>query len=199
MAIQKREKIMIVIAAAVVLYFAVDFLLLSPMQKEIKRSRNGLNELEEKLSSMATSLHSSRQIKEDIVEKERFLQAAKGRMAGQEQVRYFLNQLALESRRLKFEILFLRIGPGIPIMDHKKGKGEAAEEKKEGSPTFTKVSIDVALLGTYSAMKDYLRGLEALPLFMEMEQVNIAVQKEGSPLVQMNIRPGFLVRDGEKT
>jgi len=190
---------MIVIAAAVVLYFAVDFLLLSPMHKEIKRSRNVLNELEEKLSSMATSLHSSRQIKEDIVEKERFLQAAKGRMAGQEQVRYFLNQLALESRRLKIEILFLRIGPGIPIMDHKKGKGEAAEEKKEGSPTFTKVSIDVALLGTYSAMKDYLRGLEALPLFMEMEQVNIAVQKEGSPLVQMNIRPGFLVRDGEKT
>ena len=198
MAIQKREKIMIVIAAAVVLYFAVDFLLLSPMQKEIKRSRNGLNELEEKLSSMATSLVSGKQIKEDIAEKERFLQAAKGRMAGQEQVRYFLNQLALESRRLKFEILFLRIGPGIPIMDHKKGKGEAAEEKKEGSRTFSKVSIDVALLGTYTAMKDYLQRLEALPLFMEMEQVNVAVQKEGSPLVQMNIRPGFLVRDGEK-
>jgi Tfp pilus assembly protein PilO len=197
MALKKREKIMVGVAVLVVLYFAVDFLLISPMQKEIKKSRHELNELEEKLSNLATTAHSTQQLKGRVQEKERFLDSAKGRIVGQDQIRFFLNQLAQESKRLNFEIVALRISREHPVEGPKK---EEPGQNKNGEPqTFTKIVADVTLNGSYGAFRTYLNKLEDLPLFMEMGPVTIVGPKEGGPMLQMNFRPSFLVRQGEKT
>ena len=50
MVLKTREKIMVVLAAAVVLYFAVDFLVLGPQQKGIKAKQAQLKELQEKMT-----------------------------------------------------------------------------------------------------------------------------------------------------
>ena len=156
-----------------------------------------MNELEEKLANLATTVHSTQQLKGRLQEKERFWDSAKGRILGQDQIRYFLNQLAQESKRLKFEIVALRISREHPVEGPKK-EGQGENKAGEGQK-FTKVVADVSLTGSYGAFRAYLNKLEDLPLFMEMGPITIVGLKEGGPMLQMNFRPAFLVRQGEKT
>ncbi len=51
MVLKSREKVMVALAAAVVLYFAVDFLVLTPLQKGIKAKQTQLKELQEKMTT----------------------------------------------------------------------------------------------------------------------------------------------------
>jgi len=201
MVIKTREKIMVALAAAVVLYFAVDFLVLGPMQKGIKAKQSQLKELQEKMSATTGTLPEIGVLRTRVEEKKRFLDSAKGKVAGKDQLRVFLDQLAGESARLKLEINSLTIGR----------EGEMAKSEKSSAPPtagstgsglegskFKKVVTDLNLSGPYEGVMIYLAEVEKLPLFMEMDQVQIQGNKDGAPKVQLSIRPGFLMKAEEK-
>jgi hypothetical protein len=57
---------------------------------------------------------------------------------------------------------------------------------------------ELNLSGSYEGVMIYLAEVEKLPLFMEMDQVQIQGNKEGVPKVQLSIRPGFLMKAEEK-
>ena len=201
MVLKTREKIMVALAAAVVLYFAMDFFALTPLQKEIKEKQTQLKELAEKMTSLTGTLPELRVLRSRVDEKTGFLSGAKEKVVGKGQLRVFLNQLAVESARLKLEINSLTIGkegelgksekptaPQTPV-----GKTAGSEGAK-----FKKVMTDLNLSGTYEGVLIYLAEVEKLPLFMEMDSVQIQGSKDGGPKVQLSIRPGFLMKAEEK-
>ena len=201
MVLKTREKIMVALAAAVVLYFAVDFLVLGPMQKGIKAKQSQLKELQEKMSATTGTLPEIGVLRTRVEEKKRFLDSAKEKVVGKDQLRVFLDQLAGESARLKLEINSLTIGR----------EGEMAKSEKSSAPPaagstgsglegskFKKVVTDLNLSGPYEGVMIYLAEVEKLPLFMEMDQVQIQGNKDGAPKVQLSIRPGFLMKAEEK-
>jgi len=201
MVLKTREKIMVALAAAVVLYFAVDFLALGPMQKGIKAKQAQLKELQEKMSATTGTLPEIGVLRTRVEEKKRFLDSAKGKVVGKDQLRVFLDQLAGESARLKLEINSLTIGREGEVGKSEKAAAPPAAGSKasglEGSK-FKKVMTDLNLSGPYEGVMIYLAEVEKLPLFMEMDQVQIQGNKEGVPKVQLSIRPGFLMKAEEK-
>ena len=201
MVLKTREKIMVALAAAVVLYFAVNFLVLGPLQKGVKAKQAQLKELQEKMTAATGTIPELSVLRTRVDEKKRFLDSAKEKVVGKEQLRVFLDQLAAESARLKLEINSLTIGregelgksekPAAPQTAGSKGVGP------EGSK-FKRVMADLNLSGSYEGVMVYLAEVEKLPLFMEIDQVQIQGNKEGMPKVQLSIRPGFLMKAEEK-
>jgi Tfp pilus assembly protein PilO len=201
MVLKSREKIMVALAAAVVLYFAVDFLVLGPMQKGIKVKRAQLKELEEKMTASTGIIPELSALRTRVEEKKRFLDSAKEKVVGKDQLRVFLDQLAAESARLKLEINSLTIGrEGEMGKSEKPAAPQPAGSKAAGpeGAKFKKIMTDLNLSGSYEGVLIYLAEVEKLPLFMEMDQVQIQGNKEGVPKVQLLIRPGFLMMAEEK-
>lgn len=195
--LKTREKVLLVGAAAVVLFFLVDFLLLRPMGKEIQAKQARLKELEEKMTATVNTIPELKNLRTRVEEKKRFLESAKDKVVGQDQIRVFLDQLASESSRLKLEILALSIGQENELPDGKSGKtAPPAEKKEEGVKTskFKKVMANLNLTGSYESVREYLHQVERLPLFMELDQIQLQGNKEGLPRVQLNLRPGFLMK-----
>jgi Tfp pilus assembly protein PilO len=201
MVLKTREKIMLALAAAVVLYFAVDFLVLGPMQKGIKAKQAQLKELQEKMTAATGTIPELHVLRTRVEEKKRFLDSAKGKVVGKDQLRLFLDQLAAESARLKLEINSLTIGREGELGKSEKSAAPQAASGKGAGPEgskFKKVMTDLNLSGSYEGVMVYLAEVEKLPLFMEMDQVQIQGNKEGVPKVQLSIRPGFLMKAEEK-
>jgi hypothetical protein len=201
MVLKTREKIMVALAAAVVLYFAVDFLALGPQQKGIKAKQAQLKELQEKMTAAVGTLPELSVVRTRVEEKKRFLDSAKEKVVGKEQLRVFLDQLAGESARLKLEINSLTIGREGEVGKSEKSSAPQAAGSKEFGPEgskFKKVVTDLNLSGPYEGVMTYLAEVEKLPLFMELDQVQIQGNKEGVPKVQLSIRPGFLMKAEEK-
>jgi hypothetical protein len=201
MVLKTREKVMVALAAAVVLYFAVDFLVLGPTQKGIKAKQAQLKEVQEKMTKATMTLPEIGVLRTRVEEKKRFLDSAKGNVVGKEQLRVFLDQLAVESARLKLEINSLTIGREGEVGKSEKPSTPPAAGSKDGGPggsKFKKVMTDLNLSGPYEGVMIYLAEVEKLPLFMEMDQVQIQGNKEGLPKVQLSIRPGFLMKAEEK-
>ncbi len=120
---------------------------------------------------------------------------------GKDQLRVFLDQLAAESARLKLEINSLTIGrEGELAKSEKPSAPQPAISKESGleGAKFKKVVTELNLSGSYEGVMIYLAEVEKLPLFMEMDQVQIQGNKEGAPKVQLSIRPGFLMKAEEK-
>ena len=201
MVLKTREKIMVALAAAVVLYFAVDFLALVPLQKGIKAKQAQLRVLQEKMTAATNTLPELSVLRTRVEEKKRFLDSAKDKVVGKDQLRVFLDQLAAESARLKLEINSLTIGREGEMAKSEKSATPPAAGGKESGPEgskFKKVMTDLNLSGPYEGVMIYLAEVEKLPLFMEMDQVQIQGNKEGAPKVQLSIRPGFLMKAEEK-
>ena len=201
MVLKTREKIMVVLAAAVVLYFAVDFLVLGPQQKGIKAKQAQLKELQEKMTTATGKLPELGLLRTRVEKKKRFLDSAKEKIVGKDQLRVFLDQLATESARLKLEINSLTIGrEGELAKSEKSSAPRAAGSKESGleGSKFKKVVTDLNLSGPFEGVMIYLAEVEKLPLFMELDQVQIQGNKEGAPKVQLSIRPGFLMKAEEK-
>jgi Tfp pilus assembly protein PilO len=199
--LKTREKIMLAAVVAIVFYFLTDFLLLRPLGKEIQARQARLKEIEEKMASTVNTLPELNSLKSRVEEKRRFLNAAKDKVVGQEQVRVFLDQLASESSRLKLEILALSFGQENEMSGGKSGKAGTAPEKNDdsGKPLkFKKVSANVNLTGAYENVREYLYQVERLPLFMELDQIQIQGNKDGLPKVQLTFRPGFFMKNDEK-
>jgi hypothetical protein len=202
MVLKTREKIMVALAAVVVLYFTVDFLALTPLQKEIKGKQAQLKELQEKMTSITETLPELTGLRARVEEKTQFLSGAKEKVVGKEQLRLFLDQLAVASVRLKLEINSLTIGKEGDLAKSEKPSAPQAAGTKEVGPEgskFKKVMAELNVSGPYEGVLIYLAEVEKLPLFMEMDSVQIQGNKDGAPKVQLSIRPGFLMKVGEKT
>jgi hypothetical protein len=129
------------------------------------------------------------------------LDSAKDNVVGKEQLRVFLDQLAAESARLKLEINSLTIGREGEMGKSEKPAAPQPTAGKAAGPEgskFKKVMTDLNLSGSYEGVMIYLAGVEKLPLFMELDQVQILGNKDGLPKVQLSIRPGFLMKAEEK-
>ncbi|MCU0579866.1 MAG: type II secretion system protein M [Desulfobacterota bacterium] len=199
--IKKREKIMLAAAVVVVLYFAADFLFIRPLDKQIKERREHLKQVEEKMAAAVNTIPELNSLRLRVKEKIDFLSGAKDKITGREQIRIFLNQLAQESNRLKLEIKAMSFSPEGETAGGKAGKPAAPEEKKEGADPgvrFKKVTASVNLTGPYEGVREYLAKMEQLPLFMELDHIQIQGDKDGLPRVQLTFRPGFLMRADEK-
>jgi hypothetical protein len=181
MVLKTREKIFLGLAILVGVGMGFDTFVTRPKNKDLAALKTQIQESNEKLTTITMSLAGLPVIKKKVEEKRKEKDFVSGRISDARQLNLFLELLGKESQRKQIDLIQMTINYAQA--------GNPAEEKgKPLSGAFTRVVLDVGLLAGFGAIGPYLDGLQSLPVFLEVEKVDIS-RKEGiSPKLQINIQ-----------
>jgi hypothetical protein len=181
MILKTREKILLGLALLVGVAMSFDTFITRPKDKELAALRSQVQESNEKLTIITNSMAGLQAIKKRVEEKRKEKEFVSGRISDARQLGLLLDLMGKESQKKQIELMQLTINYGQ--------SGSPAEERgKPQSASFIKVVLDVGLNAGYGAIGSYLDGIQSLPIFLEIEKVDISRKEAIFPKLQINIQ-----------
>jgi Tfp pilus assembly protein PilO len=181
------------IGAAVLIGVVMGFdqFLTQPKKKEAAALQKQVQELNEKLASVTVSLAGFNSIKKRVEEKRKEREAMTGRIPDDRQLGILLDQLGKESQQKQTDLIRLTIND--------QPTGKPTEEKDKAKPgSFKKVILDVELNTSFGIIGPYLENLIALPIFSEIEKVDIHRKEDLFPKLQVTIQQTLYISSPKK-
>ena len=162
-----------------------------PQKKEAEVLRKQVQEYNDKLASLSVSLTGFNAIKKRVEEKRKQKELSVGRVSDARQLDLLLDQMGKESQMKKIDLVQLTINDSIT-----ETPAEAKEKSKAGS--IKKVVLDVGLLAEYETIGSYLESLQSLPVFLEIEKVDILRKEESFPKLEITLQQTLFVAPSSK-
>ena len=172
MVLKTREKIFIGVAVVVGVVMGFDQFVTIPKKKEAAALQKQLQEYNEKLVSVTTIMAGLNSTKKRVEEKRKEKESMTGKISDDRQVGLLLDQLGKESQMRKIDLVQLNI-KDEPEM------GPPGEKRKSKVGALKKIVLDTGLLASFETIGPCLEGIQALPIFLEVEKVDVR-RKEGS-------------------
>jgi hypothetical protein len=192
MVLKTREKIMIGVAVLIGVVMGFDQFFTQPKKKEAMALQKQIQELNEKVAIASGSLGGINQAKKRVEEKRKEKEALTGRIPDDRQLGIVLDQLGKESQTKQIELIQLNIND-LPA-------GSPAESKGGSKPgTYKKIAVDVELAVPYGTIGPCLENLISLPIFSEIEKVDIRRKEESFPKLQVMIQQALYISSSVKT
>jgi Tfp pilus assembly protein PilO len=186
MALKSREKIMIGVAVLIGVVMGFDQFLTQPKKKEALTLQKQIQEFNEKLASVTVSVSGLNQLKKRVEEKRKEKEALAGRIPDDRQLNMILDRLGKESQAKKIDLIQMNFSEKA-AGDPKEGKGGL----RPGS--FRKVTLDVDLASEFGAIGPCLESLSSLPIFLEIEKVDIRRKEEIFPKLLVTIQQNLYI------
>ncbi|MBI5604630.1 MAG: hypothetical protein HY879_14920 [Deltaproteobacteria bacterium] len=191
MALKKREKILLGAAVLVGVVMGFDQFVTQPQKKEVKVLREQVQEYNDKLASLSVSLAGFNAIKKRVEDKRKQKELSVGRVSDARQLDLLLDQMGKESQIKKVDLVQLTINDSIT--------GTPAEDKeKSKAGSIKKVVLDVGLLAEYGTIGSYLESLQSLPIFLEIEKVDILRKEESFPKLEITLQQTLFIAPSSK-
>lgn len=181
MVLKTREKIILAVAILAGVVMAFDTFFVRPKNKELAALRTQVLEANEKLTEITTSMAGLQAVKKRVEEKRKEKEFVSGRISDARQLSLLLDQMGKESQRKQIDLMQLSI-------NYAPSGGPAEERGKPLSGPFKKVALDVGLRAGYGAIGPYLDSIQSLPIFMEVEKVDINRKEEIFPKLEITIQ-----------
>jgi Tfp pilus assembly protein PilO len=181
MVLKTREKILVGVAILAGVVMGFDTFYAQPKNKELAALRAQVLESNEKLAAVTNSMVGLQTVKKRVEEKKKEKDFVSGRISDDRQLPLLLDQMGKESQRKQIDLIQLNI-------NYAPSEGPAEEKGKPLSGSFKKVALEVGLLAGYGTIGPYLDGIQSLPIFLEVEKVDIRRKEEISPKLQITIQ-----------
>jgi Tfp pilus assembly protein PilO len=179
MKLKSREKILIVLAIIAGAIWAFDSFYYTPQNRKMKTLNDETKAADLKLNEYLQYAKGVETVEAEIARLERDLKKLNERVLKGEEFRTFLRHLARESDPLQMKIISL-IPQEEKISLPEGKKGTLASQYK-------KVSIQMVLHSTYSKLGAYLKGIEELPFFVNIDSLQIEKNEEIQPLLKVTM------------
>lgn len=202
-----RERILLAVAAVVVIFFLMDTLLLSAWSRqnaalkagiveqgaESERVRVQLKELQGRASAHpdAQAQARIREIEQNIAAIEATLQSASKQLVPPERMATMLEDLLKRNRRL--QLVKMTTLPAAELLGREKaeasqtGGQHAATEGQAGSQNIFKHGVELTLRGSYFDMLDYLAQVESLPWQMYWGHLKLDAREYNRPVLTLTL------------
>jgi hypothetical protein len=181
MILKTREKILVGVAVLAGVVMGFDTFYAQPKNKELAALRAQVQESNDKLTAITTSMAGLQVIKKRVEEKKMERDFVSGRISDARQLGLLFDYMGKESQRKQIDLMQLTI-------NYAPSGGPAEEKGKPLSGSFKKVDLEVGLLAGYGTIGPYLDGIQSLPIFLEVEKVDIR-RKEGIfPKLQISLQ-----------
>ncbi|MBI5969275.1 MAG: hypothetical protein HY882_15625 [Deltaproteobacteria bacterium] len=165
MAIKKREKILILFVGIAIAIWAFDRFYYVPQKRKIMELEEQVRAADLKLNELFMYTKGVESAEAEVSRLEKELQGFKKRTLGGEEFRAFLRHLAKDSDRLQMKIVSL---------SPQEEKSSPPEGKKVNSAVqYKRVTVQMVLSSTFSALGAYLRGIEELPFLVTLESLQV--------------------------
>lgn len=182
MVLKTREKIILGVAVLAGVVMGFDTFFVRPKNKELAALRTQVLEANEKLTEITTSMAGLQAVKKRVEEKKKEKEFVSGRISDPRQLSLLLDQMGKESQRKQIDLVQLNINYAPT------GGPAEAKGKPPLSGSFKKVALDVGLRAGYGAIGPYLDSIQSLPIFMEVEKVDINRKEEIFPKLEITIQ-----------
>ncbi|MFH0787769.1 MAG: hypothetical protein V2B13_09160 [Pseudomonadota bacterium] len=181
MVLKTREKIILGVAILAGVVMGFDTFFVRPKNKELAALRTEVLEANEKLTEITTSMAGLQAVKKRVEEKRKEKEFVSGRISDARQLSLLLDQMGKESQRKQIDLMQLNI-------NYAPSGGPAEAKGKPQSGPFKKVALDVGLRAGYGAIGPYLDSIQSLPIFMEVETIDINRKEEIFPKLEITIQ-----------
>lgn len=172
----------VVIALAI---WAFDWFYYTPQKGKILQHREGIRAADLRLKELLIYSQGMQTVEAEVSRLEKELQEYKERMLKGAEFRAFLKHLAQQSDRLQIKMISLK-----PQEEKTSLLAESSlrpEEKKSTSTfQYRRVTVQMVVLATYSALNTYLLGLEELP-FLTVDHLEIEQREKMLPFLQVTL------------
>jgi hypothetical protein len=181
MVLKSREKIMIGAAVLIGVVMGFDQLLTQPKKKEAVALQKQVQEFNEKLASVTVSVSGLKQIQKRVEEKRKEKEALTGKIPDDRQLGMVLDRLGKETQTKKIELIQMNFSePAVG------GPKEGGGGSRHG--LFRKVILEVDLASDFGAIGLCLENLSSLPIFLEIEKVDVRRKEEMFPKLLVTIQ-----------
>lgn len=181
MVLKTREKIFIGVAVVVGVVMGFDQFVTIPKKKEAAALQKQLQEYNEKLVSVTTIMAGLNSTKKRVEEKRKEKESMTGKISDDRQVGLLLDQLGKESQMRKIDLVQLNI-KDEPEM------GPPGEKRKSKVGALKKIVLDTGLLASFETIGPCLEGIQALPIFLEVEKVDVRRKEESFPKLEVTVQ-----------
>ncbi len=191
MALKNREKILLGAAVLVGVVMGFDQFVTQPQKKEAEVLRKQVQEYNDKLASVSVSLAGFNAIKKRVEEKRKQKDLSAGRVSDARQLDLLLDHMGKEGQMKKIDLVQLTINDSVT--------GTPAEAKEKSRvDSIKKVVLDVGLLAEYGTIGSYLESLQSLPIFLEIEKVDILRKEESFPKLEITLQQTLFIAPSSK-
>ncbi len=158
--------------------WAFDWFYYTPQKGKILQHREGIRAADLRLKELLIYSQGMQTVEAEVSRLEKELQEYKERMLKGAEFRAFLKHLAQQSDRLQIKMISLK---------PQEEKTSLPEEKKSTSTfQYRRVTVQMVVLATYSALNTYLLGLEELP-FLTVDHLEIEQREKMLPFLQVTL------------
>lgn len=186
MVLKTREKIFIGVAILVGVVMGFDQFVTQPTKKKAAALQKEVQEYNEKLASVSLYLTGLKAIKKRVEDKRKQKDSLAGRVSDGRQVSLLLDQMGKESQMKKIDLVRLTINESSP-------GGPAEEKEKYKTGSIKKIILNVGLLADYGSIGPYLESIQSLPIFMEIERVDIQRKEETFPKLEVALQQNLYI------
>ncbi len=179
MKLQKREKILLVGALIAIAIFLFDRIFDTPMNRKISMLRGEVKSADLKLNELTLLAKELAKAEEESNRLEKELKGLSERTLKGEEFRTFLKHLARSSDSSQMKIVSI-----IPS-EEKISPSEETKEMPAGEAR--KVTVQLVLHSTLAKLESYLKGIEELPFFIQIEGLQIERDEEVLPLLKVTL------------
>jgi Tfp pilus assembly protein PilO len=191
MVLKTREKIMIGVALLVGVVMGFDQFLTTPKKKEVLALRKQVQESNERLAAVSGSLVGLNQIRKRVQEKRKEKEILSGRTPDDRQLGIVMDQLGKESGTKQVDLIQMHVND--------QAAGGPAEDKGVPNPgSFKKVVLDVEVAAGFETIGPFLDNMQSLPIFLEIEKVEIRRKEDLFPKLQVTVQQTLYVSTSPK-
>ena len=172
---------MIGVAVLVGVVMGFDQFFTTPQKKEVATLQKQVQELNDEIASVTVSITGLNQIKKRVEEKRKEKESLTGRISDDRQMGLLLDQLGKESQQKQMDLIQLNV-------NDETAAGPVEEKNMPKAGSFKKVILEVGLQAGYGTIGPYLESVQALPIFMQIEKIDIRRKEESFPKLQVTVQ-----------
>jgi Tfp pilus assembly protein PilO len=187
MVLKSREKILIVFVVIAMAIWVFDRVYYAPQSRKISLLKEETKAADLKLKEYLQYATGVETVEAEIARMERELKRLNEKMLRGEEFRAFLRHLARESDPLQMKV--------ISIIPQEETISPEGGKKGTSASQYKKVSTQIVLHSTYTKLGAYLKGIEELPFFVNINNLQIEKNEEIQPLLKVTMGLSMYIRE----
>jgi Tfp pilus assembly protein PilO len=179
MVLKSREKILIILAVIAIAFWAFVTFYYTPQRSKIRALKAELKAADLKLEESLLVTKGVETLEAEVSRQEEVLKRLSERTLRGHEFRGFLRHLARESDSPQMKV--------VSLTPHEEDLPPPEGKKGSSSSRHRRVAVQMVLYSTYAKLRTYLKGLEALPFLINVDNIQIEKNGEAQPLLKVSI------------
>jgi hypothetical protein len=197
--LDKKQRIMTGIIAAIALSAGFYLFYYTPSQKKLAEARKNVEAKENEIRNAKIQVAMFKPLKEQVAKLEEQLDDLRVKIATNGEIISLVKTIEDEAKRLDLKVvkMFSTVHEPPPPAEIS-GTGKETEKSSEVQvPAFTRTVLDLSLRGKYDKLEDFMETIQHLETFLVVERLGVSSSEKIYPRLTSNMQINMYSKKGD--